>query len=51
MLERRTVDVSGERRRLEARQAVRERKADEAYEAWLRELRDESFVEIRADES
>lgn len=50
VLERRNVDVSGERRRLEARQALRERKGDEAYEAWLRQLRDESFVELRYDE-
>jgi len=50
VLERRNVDVSGERRRLEARQSLRERKADEAYEAWLREMRDESFVEMRYSE-
>lgn len=50
VLERRNVDVSGERRRLEARQSLRERKTDEAYEAWLRQLRDESFVEMRYDE-
>ncbi|MDB5799634.1 MAG: SurA domain protein [Rhodocyclales bacterium] len=50
VLERRNVDVSGERRRLEARQLLRERKSDEAYEAWLRELRDEAFVEMRYNE-
>jgi peptidyl-prolyl cis-trans isomerase SurA len=50
VLERRSIDVSGERRRLEARQSLRERKSDEAYEAWLRELRDESFVEMRYSE-
>ncbi|HSD39978.1 MAG TPA: peptidylprolyl isomerase [Rhodocyclaceae bacterium] len=50
VLERRTVDVSGERRRLEARQALRDRKAEEANEVWLRQLRDESFVEMRYDE-
>ncbi|MDB5887768.1 MAG: SurA domain protein, partial [Rhodocyclales bacterium] len=47
VIERRNVDVSGERRRLEARQSLRQRKSDEAYEAWLRDLRDESFVELR----
>jgi len=50
VIERRSVDVSGERRRLEARQTLRERKADEANEVWLRQLRDESFVEIRYEE-
>jgi len=30
-----------------ARQALRERKADEAYQEWLRQLRDRAFVEIR----
>ncbi|MEC5385645.1 peptidylprolyl isomerase [Uliginosibacterium sp. H3] len=50
VLERRSVDVSGERRRLEARQALRERKSEEANEVWLRQLRDEAFVEMRYDE-
>ncbi|MEN3068283.1 peptidylprolyl isomerase [Uliginosibacterium sediminicola] len=50
VVERRTVDMSGERRKLEARQALRERKSDEAYEAWLRQLRDESFVELRNED-
>jgi peptidyl-prolyl cis-trans isomerase SurA len=50
VLERRKVDISGEKRRLDARQSLRDRKADEAYEAWLRQLRDESFVEMRYDE-
>lgn len=50
VVERRNVDVSGERRRLEARQSLRERKSDEAYEVWLRQLRDESFVEMRYDD-
>ena len=30
-----------------ARELIRERKADEATELWLRRLRDESYVEIR----
>jgi peptidyl-prolyl cis-trans isomerase SurA len=50
VIARRTVDMSGERRRMEARQALRERKSDEAYEAWLRQMRDESFVDIRRNE-
>jgi len=49
-LERRSSDVSPERKRLQARQALRERKADEAYQEWLRQLRDSTYVELRLDE-
>jgi peptidyl-prolyl cis-trans isomerase SurA len=48
--ERRKADVSGERKRMEARQILRERKADEAYQEWLRQLRDRAFVEYRLEE-
>ncbi len=50
VLERRAADVSAERQRLQARQALRERKADEAYQDWLRQLRDRTYVELRLDE-
>jgi len=50
VLERRKADVSGERKRMEARQILRERKADEAYQEWLRQLRDRAFVEYRLEE-
>jgi len=50
VLERRTADVSGERRQMEARQILRERKSDEAYQEWLRQLRDRAFVEYRLEE-
>jgi len=50
VLERRQTDVSGERKRQEARLTLRERKADEAYQEWLRQLRDRAFVEYRSDE-
>ena len=50
VLERRTAGVSAERRRLVARQALRERKADEAYQEWLRQLRDQTYVELHLDE-
>jgi peptidyl-prolyl cis-trans isomerase SurA len=50
VLERRTEDLSRERVRLAARQALRERKIDEAYQEWLRQLRDRAFVEMRLDE-
>ncbi len=50
MLERRSADLSPERRRLQARQALRERKSDETYQEWLRQLRDQSYVELRLEE-
>ena len=33
-----------------ARQSLREQKADEAYQEWLRQLRDKAFVEFRLEE-
>jgi len=50
VLERRSSDVSPERKRLQARQALRERKSDEAFQEWLRQLRDSTYVELRLDE-
>jgi peptidyl-prolyl cis-trans isomerase SurA len=50
VLERKTDDASKDRKRLAARQAVRERKSDEALQDWLRQLRDRAYVEFRLDE-
>ena len=50
VLERRTADISSERRRIEARKALLERKGDEAYQEWLRQLRDRAYVELRLEE-
>lgn len=50
VLERRTADASAERRRLLARQALRERKSEEAYQDWLRQMRDRAYVEYRLEE-
>jgi peptidyl-prolyl cis-trans isomerase SurA len=47
VIERRTQDTTDEIMRLKAREALRERKADEAIELWLRQIRDEAYVEIR----
>jgi peptidyl-prolyl cis-trans isomerase SurA len=46
VLGRRTAGMTPERMRLQAREALRERKSDEAYQEWLRKLRDETYVEI-----
>jgi peptidyl-prolyl cis-trans isomerase SurA len=50
VLERRTADVGAERKRLEARKTLRDRKSDEAYQEWLRQLRDKAYVEYRYEE-
>jgi peptidyl-prolyl cis-trans isomerase SurA len=50
VLERRSDELSEDRKKLAARQAIRARKADEAYQDWLRQSRDRAFVENRYDE-
>jgi peptidyl-prolyl cis-trans isomerase SurA len=50
VLERRDHDVSQERRRLEARRALRERKSEEAFDDWLRQVRDRAYVELRLED-
>lgn len=48
--ERRTADLSDERQRQQARQALHERKSEEAFQDWLRQLRDKTYVELRLEE-
>jgi peptidyl-prolyl cis-trans isomerase SurA len=50
VLERRDQDVTQERKRLEARRAIRERKSDEAFEDWVRQARDRAYVEYRRED-
>jgi peptidyl-prolyl cis-trans isomerase SurA len=50
VLERRKADMSSERKRLEARRILRDRKADEAFQEWVRQLRDRAYVEYRLEE-
>ena len=47
VLERRNQDVTQERQKLLARQAIRERKAEEAFQDWVRQTRDAAYVELR----
>jgi peptidyl-prolyl cis-trans isomerase SurA len=47
VLGRHTQDVPEARVRLLARQAIHDRKLDEAYQDWVRSVRDEAYVEIR----
>jgi peptidyl-prolyl cis-trans isomerase SurA len=49
VLERRTQDVSVNRRRQEARQAIRNKKTDVVIQEWLRQLRDQAYIEYRLD--
>jgi peptidyl-prolyl cis-trans isomerase SurA len=48
--ERRSEGLSEDRKRAVARNAIRLRKADEAYNDWLRQTRDRAFVEYRVDD-
>lgn len=50
VVQRRSDELSDERKKAAARQAIRARKADEAYQDWLRQIRDRAFVENRYDE-
>ena len=50
VIERRTADVSTDRKRVEARKALLDRKGDEAYQEWLRQLRDRAYVELRLED-
>ena len=50
VLGRRSYDATDETRRDQARKAVRDEKADEALRTYLRQLRDEAYIELRLDE-
>ena len=50
VIERRNQDMSKEAARIKARQEIRARKSDEAYQDWVRELRDRAFVELRLED-
>ena len=50
VLERRAAGLTLERRRMQARQALKERKSDEAFQDWLRQLRDRTYVEMRLED-
>jgi len=49
VLARRKADVSADRIRQRARMVLRERKSEEAYQEWLRQLRDSTYVELRLE--
>jgi len=47
LLGKRKQDVTEKLQRDRAREAIRARKGEEAFQLWLRQMRDESFVDIR----
>ncbi len=50
MDERRTQDVTIERRKDVARTAIRARKSDEQFGEFTRQVRDKAYVEYKTDE-
>lgn len=50
VIERRKQDMTKEAARLKARQEIRSRKSEEAYQDWVRELRDRAYVELRLED-
>ncbi|GAB1233169.1 peptidylprolyl isomerase [Ferrigenium sp. UT4] len=51
VLERRNADVSEQQKKQQAREAIRTYRADEAWQDWLRQLRDRAFIEYREPQS
>ncbi|NOY61589.1 MAG: molecular chaperone SurA [Gammaproteobacteria bacterium] len=47
VLERRNHEDTEEFKRVKAREVLHQQKAEEEYQAWLRRLRDEAYIEIR----
>ena len=50
VIARRKADVTDDLNKTEVYKAIKERKADEAYEDWLRQQRDMAYVEIRPED-
>jgi len=50
VIERRNEDLSRDRLRLDARRALHSRKSDESYQEWVRQLRDQAYIEYRLEE-
>lgn len=50
VLERRQQDMTREAARFKARQEIRARKGEEAYQDWVQELRDRAYVDLRLED-
>jgi peptidyl-prolyl cis-trans isomerase SurA len=42
--------VTGDRKRAEAKKILRERRSEDAYQEWVRSIRDRAFVEYRLED-
>ena len=51
VIERREQDTTDELLRLKAKDVLRARKAEEATELWLQQLRDQAYVELQLDDA
>jgi peptidyl-prolyl cis-trans isomerase SurA len=51
VVERREFDDTEKVKRARAADQIRQRKMDEELQNWLRQIRDEAYVELRLDES
>lgn len=51
VIARRKEDMTDQAARIKARQEIKARKTEEAYEDWLHELRDQAFVELRLEDT
>jgi peptidyl-prolyl cis-trans isomerase SurA len=50
VIERRRQDITADRERSDALVAIRQRKSDEAFQDWVRQIRDRAYVEVRLDD-
>jgi peptidyl-prolyl cis-trans isomerase SurA len=50
VIERRRQDITADRERNDALVAIRQRKTDEAFQDWVRQIRDRAYVEVRLDD-
>jgi peptidyl-prolyl cis-trans isomerase SurA len=50
VLERREQDMSQDRQRVTARQAIRSRKSDELWDDWVRQQRDKAYIEYHLEQ-
>ncbi len=50
VLERRKQDVTADKERVRAQIAIRQRKSEEAFQDWVRQVRDRAYVEVRLDD-
>jgi len=50
VIERREQDMSQDKQRLTARQAIRSRKSDEQWDDWVRQQRDKAYIEYHLEQ-